>query len=373
MTSKLQALFALMCLCAVPWQLGAQEVTLSADRDNTLYEDAMGSVSNGAGEYLFLGNTNGNGVRRALVRFDVSGIPAGSTITGAELTMTMNLTIASAFNVTLHKVSSDWGEGASDAGADGGGGAVSTKGDATWIHTFFDTVQWGTAGGDFDAMASATTSVDGNGAYTWGSTADIVADVQSWLDNGATNFGWILVGDEVSQPTAKRFASRENATGAPQLVVTYTEPSADLAVSVTDFRSYVEPDSSTTYFVDVTNNGPSDVTGATVSAMFPSPLTGCSWTCVASSGSCNAGPVNGDISDTVDVSSGGSLAYTATCTVPAATSGTITVTASVTPPVTPADPNAANNMGTDTTEIETPFFADGFESGDTTGWTSTTP
>ena len=33
------------------------------------------------------------------------------------------------------------------------------------------------------------------GQYTW-SSAQMVADVQGWLDNPASNFGWLMLGDE---------------------------------------------------------------------------------------------------------------------------------------------------------------------------------
>ena len=61
-------------------QCQAGEIGLIASRDNTLYENGGGALSNGSGNYLFAGNTNGQGLRRALVHFDVAGgIPAGST------------------------------------------------------------------------------------------------------------------------------------------------------------------------------------------------------------------------------------------------------------------------------------------------------
>ncbi|MDX1388559.1 MAG: hypothetical protein R3344_05190, partial [Acidobacteriota bacterium] len=106
-----------------------------------------------------------------------------------------------------------------------GGGGPSAAGDATWIHTFWDTSFWAAAGGDFVAGASASTTVDQNGPYTWGSTAGMVADVQSWLDNPGNNFGWIVLGDESTAPlpSAKRFDSRENAATAPVLTVNFTE------------------------------------------------------------------------------------------------------------------------------------------------------
>ena len=51
----------------------------------------------------------------------------------------------------------------------------------------------------------------------------MVADVQSWLDNPATNFGWLVLGDESTSATAKRFDTRES-TSSPVLTIEYTEP-----------------------------------------------------------------------------------------------------------------------------------------------------
>ena len=74
----------------------------------------------------------------------------------------------------------------------------------------------------------------------------------------------------------------------------------------------VEPGDPITYNIVVTNQGPSDVTGVTVSDVFPAELTAVSWTCVAAGGAtCTAGPVNGDINDLVDLPAGGSVTYTA--------------------------------------------------------------
>lgn len=209
------------CLLAVP---ASAQITLDAAKDNTLYEDATGSLSNGVGPSLFTGNTVSNGVRRGLIAFDIAGaIPAGAIVTDVQLSLTMNMSIAGPQDVSIHRLSADWGEGTSDAGNPGGGGASATTGDATWLHTFFDTDFWTTPGGDFNATPSATQSVDGAGAYAWGSTPEMVADVQSWLDDPAGNYGWIVIGNESATATAKRFGSRESAE-APQLTITFIEP-----------------------------------------------------------------------------------------------------------------------------------------------------
>lgn len=200
-------------------------------QDNTLYEygPQFGNgepPSNGAGDYFFAGLTaRGAEIRRGLLAFDVVGaVPPGSVITEVTLTLEMSRTISGPVNVELHRVLSDWGEGTSDADGEEGGGAPPTPGDATWLHTFFPGSFWGSPGGDFSATVSATQSVDATGTYTWGSTSEMVADVQSWLDNPATNFGWLVMGDEMMEASAKRFNTRENGSGNPQLAITFQEP-----------------------------------------------------------------------------------------------------------------------------------------------------
>ena len=126
--------------------------------------------------------------------------------------------------VVLHKLLSSWGEGNSNALGEEGAGAASMSEDATWVHTFFDTIFWTNNGGDFSDDVTATASIGGINSYTWNSTPELVADVQSWLDSPSTNYGWILIGNENESATAKRFDSRENSAepDRPLLKVIYT-------------------------------------------------------------------------------------------------------------------------------------------------------
>ena len=204
----------------------ADTLSLAPAKDNTLYQNPTGARSNGAGPFLFAGRNSQamNSIRRGLLAFDVAGsIPPGATIVSASLTMTTKSNAAGATNIALHRVTADWGEGTSDAGIPGGGGAPSTPGDATWIHTVFNSDMWGQPGGDFEPASSAGTPVVGVGPVTWTSTVALVVDVQSWLDAPAANFGWILVGDETASGTATRFATRENslADERPRLTVEF--------------------------------------------------------------------------------------------------------------------------------------------------------
>ncbi len=204
------------------------QVNIPAQKDNTLYESATGALSNGSGFHLFVAQNNHGEVRRTLLAFDIAGnVPAGALILSAQLRLNMSRTLTGAQTVTLHRVLANWGEGASDAGGEEGAGITPATGDATWIHTFFNTQFWANAGGDFSSQASGTQSVTGLGAYTWGSTPEMVADVQGWLNAPANNFGWLLLSNENNNGSTKRFDSRQNPTAGnrPLLLVTFTTSS----------------------------------------------------------------------------------------------------------------------------------------------------
>lgn len=181
--------------------LFAEQVVLEPAKDNTIYEDEQGSLSNGNGNYLFVGinGTNGgNRVMRTLLAFDLSSIPAGSTIESVSLLMRQSLprNDSTARDASLHRVLKDWGEGSSNAEDGEAGGAMAAEGDATWLRTFHNDTLWANSGGDFEASASASVSVGGNGFYQWLSTEGLVADVQAWVDNPSSNFGWLIKGQE---------------------------------------------------------------------------------------------------------------------------------------------------------------------------------
>lgn len=223
---------ALAATLAAP--LAAQvSVTLTADRDNTLYEDPAGMLSNGAGDRIFAGKTLADLDRRAVLHFDVAGaVPAGSTIRSAELALEVvkSRPGSSPLSVATHRLLADWGEGTSVALRGQGAGALATTGDATWLHTFFSTAMWQSAGGDFASTASATASAPLRGAFRFPSTAAAVSDVQGWLDRPAQNFGWLVLGDPNAVGDARAFAAREaaNATSRPRLLLSYDPPSAQV-------------------------------------------------------------------------------------------------------------------------------------------------
>jgi hypothetical protein len=201
---------------------GLMVAQLQPAHDNSMYSNS-GALSNGAGIYLFSGATQDGSIRRCLIRFDTSAIPPGAYIEDAQLTLTISRAVASGNPMSLYRLVADWGEAGSDAGDPGGLGAPAQPGDATWTYSFYNTVNWANAGGDYTPLPSASSIVGMSGTAVWAGP-QLIADVQAWVNGTTPNFGWILVGDEQSSGSAKRFDSREHPTSAnrPTLTVTYT-------------------------------------------------------------------------------------------------------------------------------------------------------
>jgi len=212
-------------LAALP--AGADQVTISPTKDNTLYFSPSGTLSNGAGAFFFVGKDFNGDTKRAVLAFDIAtNVPAQATIDSVKLTLNMSRTKPGGGSppISMHRLTKDWGEGGSDAPVNEGQGTTAQIGDATWLHAFYNTVVWTSPGGDFQATPSAALVVSTIGPYTWGTTPQLVADVQMWLDNPATNFGWLMKNTELASTTAKRFDSKDNLNAAnrPMLTIWYT-------------------------------------------------------------------------------------------------------------------------------------------------------
>ena len=218
---------------AVAFGCLADSVELTTVKDNTLIEDSSFALSAGAAFSFYSGRVGTNGgqtLRRGLIAFDLSSIPAGSTITSVSLTLRCSKVPSGspAQQIKLHRTLADWGEGTSVAF--GGGGAPATPGDATWTNRFYPDLDWATPGGEFVATASAAATVGGIGFYTWNSTPALVADVQAWLDDPTANFGWTVIGNEQTPQQVRRFEAKESiAAWRPKLVVEFDPPSSNPA------------------------------------------------------------------------------------------------------------------------------------------------
>src|SRR5262249_26360857 len=125
-------------------------------------------------------------------------------------------------------------------------------------------------------------------------------------------------------------------------------PVADLSMTKTDGAGTYTPGGSTTYTIVVTNNGPSAVTGATVSDALPTAITSAIWTAVYT-GMGSGGPASGpgNINASVNLAAGGTATFTVVATIDANATGDLVNTASASNPAGTIDPSPNNNSATD--------------------------
>lgn len=233
----------LLVLFAMPLQ--AEQIVLTPILDATLYEDAEGDLANGGGDHLFFGQVGPNGdeeLRRTLVKFDLSSIPAEARIDSVNVSFYINktpMTDAVGGEADLHRVTSSWGEGTTIAFGDEGTGGAATTGSATWQHRFYPSTAWASAGGDYIPTPSGSAGYGVSLEFLeFTSNAGLTADVTSWVRNPSSNHGWILIGPENAAKTARRIYARESVgESIPSLTVNWFIPSPTENLELTEIAT----------------------------------------------------------------------------------------------------------------------------------------
>src|ERR1044071_8502062 len=121
----LKILAALLLFALTGRGLMAQTASLFASKDATLQQDANGGYADGKGVFFFVGKTlesPGAALRRTVIAFDLTSIPANATVTAASLSLTVSKIgpAPAPGNVSLFKLLKDWNEGPSIGGGTGG-------------------------------------------------------------------------------------------------------------------------------------------------------------------------------------------------------------------------------------------------------------
>lgn len=224
----------------------SNSVTLVPTADTSLFENSPDN-NLGALTDIPAGMTARSGKRgRCLFKFDIAAnLPPAAVVTSAALTLHVSNEPLTPVNSTflLHRVLRPWGEGHGNDGSTQGAPAV--QGDATWNARLYPSPLWSQPGGaapvDFAPLTSASTPIQGVGNYTFHSSSNLVADLQLWLQNPATNFGWILMSQsEFQMGTARRFTSREAlaissiSNNVPKLLVQFVVPLRIYSAAVTN-------------------------------------------------------------------------------------------------------------------------------------------
>ncbi len=179
----------------------------------------------GGNTLLNLGTDGQGGVRRGLLRFDLSAIPAGATVTSAVLRLTVvRIPFGGPMNSNfkLYRLLADWSGGTQA----GNSGAPAAEGEVTWNSRLHGTGGWTVPGAASDAESTASASQFVNSisgvTYEWAG-AGVARDVQDWMNEPGSNFGWLLRSDnEESRRTARAFAALESGNNSGTLEISYT-------------------------------------------------------------------------------------------------------------------------------------------------------
>lgn len=208
----------------------ADVVTVNPGADATLFEVSPDNSAGGAG-FFNAGTTQNRTRNRALLWFDIaSALPTGAQITGVNLQLEVLRRPVDGFEAAifgLHRMLVPWGEGSAiPVNNPGGLGAPAMPGDATWLHRLAFSQTWAEPGGaadiDYSSLVSSASFIAGVGTYQFEGTQDMVNDLQSWLDQPQSNFGWMLRCQDEELPfTARRFGSREDPENAPILTIEF--------------------------------------------------------------------------------------------------------------------------------------------------------
>ncbi len=208
---------------------------------------------------------------------------------------------------------------------------------ATWTCAASSGSSCGSANGSGDI--STTVSLLPGGTATFTLTATVLAGATGSLTNTAT----VAVPGGVNDPNGGNNSATDTDT---------IGSSADLAITKIAGSTTFVPGMTVSFTIEATNNGPSDVTGASVVDTLPATLSDAAWTCTATSGSaCGAASGSGNISTTVNLLVGGKATFSLTAKLSDTATGNLVNQATVTPPGGTTDNTPGNNNSTSTTPI----------------------
>jgi uncharacterized repeat protein (TIGR01451 family) len=200
-----------------------------------------------------------------------------------------------------------------------------------------------TIGSSCPASGTDSLNIDVNLLNGGTVTFTITGTIDSGASGSITNDAAVAAPASVTDPN---IANNTTSDTTPNLTFL-----ADLVLTKTHNFAEIRPGDPLIYTLTVTNPGPSDSNGATLTDNFPGVLSGISWTCSATTGSsCGTAAGSRAINNAVlNLRKGGKVTFTVNTTVAATATGTITNSASVTPPASVPDPDLTNNQATDLT------------------------
>jgi len=195
-------------------------VTLPAAKATFVMDNESKPCNNWGRYYAFHVGANATSVRRGLLQFDLSSIPAGAHIESATLSVYETITLRGSGVVGVHRLTTPWAEGAGQNGCVGSG--------ATWLQTGLGS-PWSQPGADFtgDDQATVTkTAGDSPGCDTF----NVTPFAQGWVSGAVANNGLLLELDDESPSPCTTVANCNYRAYASN---DYSDPSLRPALTVT--------------------------------------------------------------------------------------------------------------------------------------------
>lgn len=181
--------------------------TYAGTRDTYLYQNTPTTNYGSAATLLVDGDEPVGSTQdtSATLKWDVSSIPAGKTVTSASITL--NVVDASTHTYELYEMKRNWSESS-----------------ATW-NQYTTGYNWASAGAngstDRGTTVLGTISASATGSYTINLNASGIALVQNWVNNPSANHGFIIANG--AKTNGLDFSSSEAAAAGqrPKLSVIY--------------------------------------------------------------------------------------------------------------------------------------------------------
>ena len=204
---------------AVACSATADSIGLTSVADTTIFNNSSLTVPrdpNGqplsSATTMIVGQINAGNTCRGLVQFNLSALPTNASITAATLEISISQAhLPTADTLSIYRLTNSW-----------------TEPEATWDDSGI--ARWA-PGGVFLPTPDSQVEAGGIGSITFPSTGAMIATVETWRTNSASNNGWIIRNDdEASSSNARRVLTHESASGQPVLHIEYTLPPAPLAL-----------------------------------------------------------------------------------------------------------------------------------------------
>jgi chitodextrinase len=172
---------------------------------DTYIDEQSPNTNYGADDIIELDGNSTNGAdQNALLRWDLSNVPANAQIVAASITVDVNNETDDSYS--LYQSKRSW-----------------TESGATW-NAYSNGNNWSSAGAnsniDRGTQALGAFSTTGSGSYTLDLNLEGLAVLQSWV-NGGNNYGFVITDTDSSNGLT--FASREDSAAGnrPRLTITY--------------------------------------------------------------------------------------------------------------------------------------------------------